>query len=216
MKADVKGTQIELEPNSRPYLLKRIIADGFDTVLIFVLFLAFFWLLLESPLSEKYKAHEERSRAIALETAAAVGNDAEALSEALNANTEYRDELLAANLRRYLLEAAACFTAEALVLLAFPLSGKYRTTPGKRMTGVMPFNEKRRSRATWPQIVYRFLFVFLIDSLALYLYTGILTFLLVPVLRLTEMLLNGKDHKTVCDFVTGIKIIEKLSYDGIN
>ena len=216
MKADVNGTQIELEPNSRPYLLKRIIADGFDTVLIFILFLAFFWLLLESPLSEKYRAHEERSRAIALETAAAVGNDAEALSEALNADTEYRDELLAANLRRYLLEAAACFTAEALVLLAFPLSGKYRTTPGKRMTGVMPFNERRRSRATWPQIVYRFLFVFLIDSLALYLYTGILTFLLVPVLRLTEMLLNGKDHKTVCDFVTGIKIIEKLSYDGIN
>ena len=216
MKADVNGTQIELEPNSRPYLLKRIIADGFDTVLIFILFLAFFWLLLESPLSEKYRAHEERSRAIALETAAAVGNDAEALSEALNADTEYRDELLAANPRRYLLEAAACFTAEALVLLAFPLSGKYRTTPGKRMTGVMPFNERRRSRATWPQIVYRFLFVFLIDSLALYLYTGILTFLLVPVLRLTEMLLNGKDHKTVCDFVTGIKIIEKLSYDGIN
>ena len=34
MKADVNGTQIELEPNSRPYLLKRIVADGFDTVLI--------------------------------------------------------------------------------------------------------------------------------------------------------------------------------------
>ncbi|MBR5343954.1 MAG: RDD family protein [Oscillospiraceae bacterium] len=217
MKADVNGTQIELEPNSRPYLLKRIIADGFDTVLIFILFLAFFWLLLESPLSEKYKAHEERSRAIALETAAAVGNDAEALSKALNADTEYRDELLAANLQGFLLKAAACFPAEALVLLVFPLSGKYRTTPGKRMTGIMPFNERRRSRATWPQIVYRFLFVFLIDSLFLYFFTGgDVTFLLVPVLRLTEMLLNGKDHKTVCDFVTGIKIIEKLSYDGIN
>ena len=79
----------------------------------------------------------------------------------------------------------------------------------------MPFNEKRQSRITWVQILYRFLFVFLIDSLVLYLVTGILTFLLVPLLRLTEMLLNKK-NKTLCDYVTGVTMIEQLSYDGIN
>ncbi len=45
--------------------------------------------------------------------------------------------------------------------------------------------------------------------------TGTLTFLLVAVIRLTEMLLNRK-NKTLCDFLTGIMIIETMSYDGIN
>ena len=68
---------------------------------------------------------------------------------------------------------------------------------------------------TWYQALFRFLFVLLIDSLGLYLITGILTFLLVPVLRLTQMLLNKK-NKTICDFLTGVTMIDALSYDGVN
>ena len=41
MKREFRGTQIELEPNSRPYLLKRILADGFDIAAIFALFMLF-------------------------------------------------------------------------------------------------------------------------------------------------------------------------------
>lgn len=216
MKADVNGTQIELEPNSRPYLLKRIVADGFDLVLIFLLYLLFFTLLLSSPFSETYRTHFERYRAIETETAAALGDDPEAIGEALNGSEEYTDELFAANLHGYLLKGGACLLAELLVLLVLPLTSRFRTTPGKRMTGLMPFSESKQSRASKAQIFYRFLFVFLIDSLVLYLYTGTLTFVLVPVLRLTEMLLNGRNHKTVCDFITGIKIIEKVSFAGIN
>ena len=61
----------------------------------------------------------------------------------------------------------------------------------------------------------RFLFIYLFDSLALYLFTGLLTFLLVPVLRLIQMLLNRK-HKTIVDYMTATMIIEKASYNGIN
>ena len=64
-------------------------------------------------------------------------------------------------------------------------------------------------------MLYRFLFVFLIDGLALYLFTGVWTFVLVPVLRLIEILCSRKD-KTILDMVTGIMMIEKLSYNGIN
>lgn len=217
MKAEVKGTQIELEPNARPYLLKRLVADGFDTVLIFLLYLLLFSLLLRTPLAAAYRTHFAQAQQMAAETAEALGNDPAAVGAALSGDTAYRDELLAANLHGYLLKGGACLAAELLVLLALPLASRYRATPGKRMTGLMPFHESRQSRATKAQILYRFLFVFLFDSLGLYLLTGgDVTFLLVPVLRLTELLLSGKQQKTLCDWITGIRIIEKLSYQGIH
>ena len=215
MRAEVRGTQIDIEPNSRPYLLKRLLADGFDTVLIFVLFMLLTALILKTPLAAVYQAHQDRADTILKETAEALGNDKEAVTKALNENDEYRNEVFAANLHSYLLKAAACLIAEALFLLVIPFLNRDRSTAGKLLTGIMPFSETRQSRIAWYQVLYRFLFVFLIDSLALYLITGILTFLLVPVLRLTELLMSRK-HKTLCDLITGVLIIEKLSYDGIN
>ena len=215
MKREFRGTQIELEPNSRPYLLKRILADGFDIAAIFALFMLFTLLVMKLPLSDTYHAHYERCMAIQQETAAQFQNDAAAVSAALSSNYEFQNELFAANLHSYLMKALAAFLAEAVMLLLIPLLRKDKTTLGKLLTGVMPFNEQRQSRIVWYQVVFRFLFVFLIDSLGLYMLTGILTFLLVPVLRLTEMLLNKK-QKTICDFITGVMMIEKLSYDGIN
>ena len=215
MKAEINGTQIEIEPNSRPYLLKRILADGFDTVLIFALFMLFAMLILKTPLADTYHMHYDAAKTILERTAKAYGNDQEAVSSALREDHVYRDEMFAANLHSYLLKALSGLAAEALILLLVPFLNRNRCTPGKLMTGVMPFNELRQSRVVWYQILYRFLFVFLIDSLAFYLFTGILTFLLIPVLRLTEMLFSKK-HKTLCDLITGVMIIEKLSYDGIN
>ena len=215
MKAEINDTQIEIEPNSRPYLLKRILADGFDTVLIFALFMLFAMLILKTPLADTYHMHYDAAKTILERTAKAYGNDQEAVSAALREDHVYRDEMFAANLHSYLLKALSGLAAEALILLLVPFLNRNRCTPGKLMTGVMPFNELRQSRVVWYQILYRFLFVFLIDSLAFYLFTGILTFLLIPGLRLTEMLFSKK-HKTLCDLITGVMIIEKLSYDGIN
>ncbi|MBR6322178.1 MAG: RDD family protein [Lachnospiraceae bacterium] len=215
MKKEVNGTVIEIAPNSKPYLLKRILADGVDTVLLFGLFMLFTALIMKTPISSVYHRHFDRYSAIENETAEKFGNDAEAVSEALNGNDEFRNERFAANLHGYLLKALAGFLAEAIVLLLVPLINRNRATPGKLMTGIMLFNERKMTRALWYQVVFRFLFVFLFDSMALYLLTGVLTFLLVPVIRLMEMLLNKK-NKTLCDYMTGAMVIEKLSYDGLN
>ena len=215
MEADLAESAVVSERNSKPYLLKRLIADGFDTVLVFGLFMLFAALIMRSPLASGYNAHYERCTAIERETAQACGGDAEATGNALSADREYLDERFAASLHSYVLKAAAAFPACALVLLAVPLLNRQRATPGKLMTGVMPFNEKRRRRALWYQILARFLFVYFIDGLVLYLFTGIWTFALVPVLRLIEILCSKK-NKTVCDGLTGIMIIEKLSYSGID
>ena len=215
MEKEIRGTKIRLEPNSRPYLMKRILSDGFDTVLIFALFMLLTALLLRTPLADTYQAHSARCTEIQKETAELYQNDAEAVSIALSGNYEFQNELFAANLHSYILKGLAAFLAEAVILLLVPLLNRDRSTPGKLLTGILPFNERRQTRAVWYQILCRFLFIFLLDSLALYLLTGVLTFLLVPVLRLAEMLLNRK-HKTICDYITGVMMIEKLSYDGIN
>lgn len=215
MKADVGGRQIELSPNSKPYLLKRMVADGFDILLIFGLFMLFTMILLRTPIAKTYQTHYGAAQAIQKETVEALGNDADAVTQALSSNMEYQNELFTANIYGYVMKALAALLAEIPVLLIVPFLNKDRSTPGKLMTGIMLFSERRNSRARWYQIFYRFLFVFLIDSLGLYLFTGILTFLMVPVVRLMEMLLNRK-NKTICDFVTGIMVIEKLSYNGIH
>lgn len=215
MKVEVHGKTIDIEPNSKPYLLKRIIADGFDTALVFVLFMLFVSLLMQSSLAGTYRRHFDRYTAIETETRAACGDDAAAVTDALNGNREYLDERFAAELHGYLLKALAGYLATFPILLAVPLLNKNRATPGKLMTGVMPFNERKQSRAVWYQILFRFLFIFLFDCLGFYLLTGIWTFVLVPVIRLTVILLSRKD-KTICDMATGIMVIEKLSYNGIN
>ena len=215
MEIEVRGTQIEIEPNSKPYLIKRILADGFDILTVFLLYLLFTFVILQTPLAAVYHSHYERAAEIAEETAKRLGNDAQAIRTELLANGEYLDENFAANLHGYLLKGLAVFLAEVILLLAIPLSGRDRTTLGKKLTGLLPFSETRQARAKWFQILYRFLFVFLLDSMLLFLLTGTMTFLLVPVLRFTEMLMNRK-NKTICDYVTGIMIIERASYDGIN
>ena len=215
MKAEAQGKTIEIEPNSKPYLLKRIIADGFDTVLIFGLFMLFTALIVRSPFANAYNGHLERYLALEQEVKAAYGSDAAGITEALNGNREYLDERFAAELNGYLLKASAGFLATLPVLLAVPLLNRNRATPGKLMTGIMPFHERRQRRAVWYQIFLRFLFVFLIDCLGLYLLTGIWTFVLVPVIRLIEILCSRK-NKTILDMMSGILIIEKLSYNGIN
>ena len=215
MKNGSPDVKLGLEPNSKPYLLKRIISDGFDTVLIFVLFMALSALIFVSPLANVYNLHYGNYKKVQEQTANEYADDAAAITEKLNNDAYYREEQFAANLHAYLLKLLAGFIAEAAVLLIIPLISKQRCTPGKLMTGVIPFSERRQAKASRLAVIYRFIFIFIIDSAVLYLFTGILTFLLVPVIRLMEMLLNKK-NKTVCDAVTGIMIIEKLSYNGID
>ncbi len=214
MKAEVREYPAGIEPNSKPYLIKRLISDGFDTVLIFGLFILFMALIMRTPLADTYNRHFARYTEIESETKAAFEGDAAAITEALNGNGEYIDERFAANLHGYLLKGAAGLAAMIPVLLAVPLLNRDRATPGKLMTGLIPLHERRQRKAVWYQILLRSLFVFLIDGLGLYLLTGIWTFALVPVLRLIEILCSKKD-KTIMDMVTGIMIIEKLSYSGI-
>ena len=87
MESNVRETPAGIERNSKPYLLKRLISDGFDTVLIFGLFMLFTALLLRSPLAKTYQAHFERYKAIEAEAVEAYGDDTQAIADALEKET---------------------------------------------------------------------------------------------------------------------------------
>ncbi|MBR0137269.1 MAG: RDD family protein [Erysipelotrichaceae bacterium] len=211
MRVSGKSRSFEIEPNSSPYLLKRMIADGFDIVTLFFLFMLVTWLIMKTPLASTYNMHAETCRGIQNRVLEQVNNDLYAAREILSNDQQYADELFAANLHGFILKMISCLIAEAVLFLIIPLSNKAGATCGRLMTGIMLFNEQRQSLASKLRIFARFIFIFLFESVSLYIWTGIYTFMLVPVLRFIVMMLNKK-HKTVCDLLTGTTMIEKLSY----
>ena len=160
----VNGEKIKLEPNSKPYLLKRIISDGFDTVLIFFIFMLLSMLIFSSPLAKTYNDHVENCRKVQESVLEESGNDTGAAEEALRNNGYYQDERFAAELHAYLLKLPAGFLAEAAILLIVPLISRQRETPGKLFTKVMPFCPRKQTAASRLVIFARFLFIFFIDS----------------------------------------------------
>ncbi|MBQ6004012.1 MAG: RDD family protein [Clostridia bacterium] len=215
MTAEDNRQNIEIEANSKPNLLKRIVSDGFDITLLFMAFMLLTYIVLATPLADVYHGHADRYREIFEETKKVAGDDEEKLREMLIENEEYKNEFFAANLHSFLLKALAALIAELILFLAVPLMSRTRATLGKMLTGLVVFSEKRQNRASWYQILGKFVFIYIIDSLSLYLWTGIYTFLLVPVIRFIVMMLNRKD-KTVLDYVTSTMVIEKMSYSPAN
>lgn len=191
---------------------RRLIAGGFDAVTLCLLFMLFTFLLNLTPLSRTAKGHLERCREIQQRVTEEHGGDIEAVKQALAGDPEYREELFAAQLHNYLLQSAACLAAEGILFLAVPLANGYRATCGMLLTGTGVFDPSRQTWAPPRRITVRFLFILFIDSLLLYPWTGMLTFLLVPVLRLIQLMLSGKG-KTIIDHLTGTEIAETAGRD---
>lgn len=202
-------------PNSKPIFLKRLICTGFDVVSLFLVFMALTYVITRTPLAAEYNRHVDSYKEIEKTVLEQVGNDLVKARERLSTDQAYRDEMFAANLHGYLLKALAAAIAEAVLFLIIPLSDPARGTIGRRLTGIALFDESRQSYARWYQVLGRFVFIFVFESMTLYLWTGILTFLLVPVLRLIMVMLNRKD-KTLCDYRTFTMLIEKTSYSSIH
>lgn len=215
MKIESKGRSLEIEPNSQPLLAKRMIATGFDVMLLLMVFMLLTYIIMQTPLAGTYNRHVENYKAIEREAITMAGNDLEAARELLRANESYRDELFAANLHSYLLKMLAGFTGEGILFLLVPLVRKDRATIGRALTGIVLFSRSRQTAATWHQVLSRFIFIFVLESITPYLWTGIYTFILVPVVRLITVMLN-KNRKTLCDYITFTELIEKVSYSSIH
>ena len=200
-----------MENNTRPFLLKRFAADGFDITCLFVLFMLLSVLLRNTALFATYNMHVANYMAIQQEVVAS--NDWEDVNEILNNDERYQNEVFAAVLHSNLIAIFIGFIGETVLYLIIPLIDKDGLTLGKKLCGIMLFDERRQTKARKWQIVYRFVLNVLAGA-ALYPWTGIYTFLLYPVLRFIVLILNRK-NKTLCDLLTSTMLIERESYSSI-
>ncbi|MBQ4254350.1 MAG: RDD family protein [Erysipelotrichaceae bacterium] len=211
MKVESRGHTFDIAPNSKPYLLKRMISDGFDIVTLLFVFVLLSNLISASPLGETFRSHLQACSDIQKQVSELYPGNSEAIREALSASEVYRNELFAVELHGFLLKVLAAFISEAVLFLAIPLLSAKRTTLGKKMTGISLFSERTQGRASKLQVFYRFMFTFMVESVLAYPWTGLYTFLLIPVIRITVMMLN-RNNKTICDYVTSTMLIEDMSF----
>ena len=200
-----------MESNSKPILLKRFIADGFDIVSLFLLFILLNILLSATPLFNNYYKHVENYKAIEVETLDKYGADK--LDEMLAENEVYQNEKFTATLHSYLIRMGIGLVSELILFLIIPLINKDGLTIGKKLCGVMLFDEYRQSKINKKQVCARFLFIVLASGF-IYPWTGIYSFLLFPVLRFIILMLNKK-NKSLTDYLSRSMYIEKLSYSSI-
>ena len=193
-------------------LIKRFISDGFDLMSLYLLFMLLMFMIMNTSLAETYNRHLGNYLKIEYQMKENAVN-ADEVSEMLNSNQEYQDELFSANLHSFILKALALFIGETILYLLIPMLNKDYLTLGKILTGLMLFNESRQTKASRLQVVLRYVFMYLV-SISLYPWTGIYTFVLIAVIRLIVIMLNEKD-KTLCDYVSQTMLIDKESYSSI-
>lgn len=198
--------------NSKPVLLKRFISDGFDLMSLFLVFMLLMYMIMNTSISDTYRKHLTNYLRIELEVVDKAV-DADEVSEMLNNNKQYQDEVFTANLHGFVLKVWALFISEVILYLFVPMLNRNYLTLGKILTGVMLFDESRQTKASKGQVILRFVFIYM-ASIFLYQWTDIYTFLLVAVIRLIVIMLNEKD-KTLCDYVSGTMLIDKETYSSI-
>ena len=163
------------------------------------------------PIADKINEYIFKYQEIEKQVLVSVNNNQALASDLLNQNEEYKNLLFATSLNSFLLKAFAGLISEAILFVVIPLTNKDKNSLGRLLTGLLLFDESRMSLISNKQLILRFIFIFFVESIALYPWTGIYTFVLVGVLRLIVIMLNNKD-KTLCDYFSGTMLIEKMSY----
>ena len=142
-----------------------------------------------------------------------------AYNNTINSLPRYNNLVFDYNLRLFGIIMLSTGISEAIFLFVIPLTNKYRATIGNLFSGSQVINSKYYSPAKWYQILMRFLFILVVES-ALpfyflfngnYLYAAIWCIIIMsPIIFLVT--LTNKDRKTLHDFVSRTKVIDKRSF----
>ncbi len=254
MEIKVKDKIIDIEPNSKPYLLKRIVADLFDVGVLF-----FVWFMLNlgffnSGMANTYNMHittqtkikdsamltsgygemkyvdddtstqgyiiytEENTNKeyIVVKKSEPTEEEKKQYSSIMNSSQAYKDAVFGASVHRYVISGFSCLLSEGIFFLLVPLVNKKRATCGQLLMGISLYSIRYQKYARWYHVLFRFLFIYFIESLLIYLICGIYTFMLIPVLSLIIMLISKNTNRVIRDYITGTMLIENKSYIPIN
>ena len=100
-----------------------------------------------------------------------------------------------------------------IFLLGIPLLLKRRQTLGKLAAGTMVINSHYQVEAKWYQMVGRFFFILIVESLipCFFLSSVVWTPIVVSIVLFLVTLTN-KDRRTLHDFVCRTKVIDKRTF----
>ena len=135
-----------------------------------------------------------------------------AYADALSADKEYQNKTFDYRLIDFGFVCLSGFIVEGVFLFAIPLFNKNRATLGKMAAGLQVINSKYQVRARWYQMMGRWLFTLIIEGILPYLFlSGSLTAVIMPVFLFIISLCN-KERKTLHDFVSRTRVIEKRTF----
>lgn len=134
-----------------------------------------------------------------------------AYSAALKKDVSYQNASFNYRLCDFGVMSLAISIAEIILIFAIPMTNKRRATIGKLLAGTQLITYKIEGPAKWYQLIGRFFFVLIIETLLPYLFVSTLALIIAPVIALVISLINKKG-RTLRDLITGTMIIDKRSY----
>ncbi len=135
-----------------------------------------------------------------------------AYNAAVKADKTYSDYSFNYRLIEYGITMLAATVSSSIFLLTIPLVNKRRATLGMLFAGSQLIHHKYFVPAKWYQILGRFFFQLLIELALPYLFLSGFTMLVVPLILLIISAIDRKNGRTLHDFVSVTKIIDKRTY----
>lgn len=135
---------------------------------------------------------------------------------ALKNNGTYQSRYLSYKATYYGLLMLAAGSSELVLFLIIPLVNKRRATIG-RFVAITSLISSKEIKAKWWQVLVRFLFILVVETaLPLFYLSEIVALLIVSTINLIIVLISQKSYRTLRDYVSFTKIIDKNSFKPIN
>lgn len=241
---------VALEANNKPIWYKRLIAHGFDILLLFLLSYLLYNLAFRTQIGPVQNANRYQIAMMEIEDDAKLqsgmgykvvvqpGQEGGKLlhydqvtheyyivgtteypsteiqaeyKRIINANPYYKDYTFYYQVNTYAVIITCGIILEFIFLVVVPLCNKKRATIGELMCGLQLISTKREDKAAWYQMVGRFLFVVVFESVAPFLIIGIWIVLAIPVITLIIRQFN-KNNRSLCDFISFSRLIESKTF----
>ena len=109
--------------------------------------------------------------------------------------------------------ALAAAVSETIFLFVVPLINKRRATLGKLAAGIQVIHYRYQIEATWYQMLGRFLWVYIIETVLPYLIISnalILALVVQPLMFVITLF--TKDHRTIHDYISRTMVIDKRTF----
>ena len=136
--------------------------------------------------------------------------------DALKNNGTYQSRYLSYRATYYGLLMLAAGSSELVLFLLIPLFNKRRATIG-RFVAITSLISTKEVSAKWWQILLRFLFILVVETaLPLFYLTEFGALIIVSIINLSIVLVSRKSYRTLRDYVSFTKIIDKNSFKPIN